>query len=106
MGWERRGTNSYYYKKERAGSKVKSVYVGCGDVAHMISKLQSSSRMVERLARLMKSPQAVEQEKVEAELDQLTDQIHLITHGALLAAGFHTHKRQWRKKRHGRADRG
>lgn len=100
MGWEKRGTNSYYYKKEREGSKVKSVYVGCGEVTHMVSELQSSSRMVVRLARLMKSPQAIEQERVEAELDQLTDQIQSITHAALLVGGFHTHKRQWRKMRH------
>lgn len=51
MGWEQRGTNLYYYKKEREGSKVKSIYVGRGEVAHMISKLESSSAELERLMR-------------------------------------------------------
>jgi hypothetical protein len=32
----------------------------------------------------------------------LTD---LAAAAALLAAGFHQHKRQWRRKRHGNADR-
>jgi hypothetical protein len=100
MGWELRGNNQYYYKKERDGSRVKSTYVGKREIAHMVSKLQSSSRVIERLARYMKSPHQ-EQEKAEAELDQLTDRIRLITHAALLASGFHAHKRQWRKKRHG-----
>jgi len=99
MGWEQRGNNRYYYKKERDGSKVKSVYVGRGEVAHMISKLQSSSAVIERFARTMKSPEAINQEKAEAALEQATDLIQLITQASLLAAGFHTHKRQWRRKR-------
>jgi hypothetical protein len=101
MGWEQRGNNQYYYKKEREGSRVKSVYVGRGDVAHMIAQIQSSSSLIERYARFMKSPQAVEQERAEMELDQLTDRIRVITEAALLTSGFHTHKRQWRKLRHG-----
>ena len=41
MGWEQRGTNSYYYKKEREGSRVRSVYVGRGEIAHMVAQLGS-----------------------------------------------------------------
>ena len=106
MGWEQRGNNSYYYKKEREGASVKSVYVGRGEIAQMVAQIQSSSALIERFARKMKSPEAIEQEKAEAALDQLTNRIHVITQAVLLTAGFHTHKRQWRKIRHGRADRG
>ena len=38
MGWERRGSREYYYKKEREGSRVKSVYVGSGEIAHMVRR--------------------------------------------------------------------
>jgi hypothetical protein len=99
MGWEQRGNNSYYYKKEREGSRVKSVYVGRGEIAHMVAQLQSSSPLLERFARTMKSPQQVQQEKAEAALEQASDLIELITEASLLAAGFHTHKRQWRRIR-------
>jgi hypothetical protein len=101
MGWEQRGNNRYYYKKEREGSRVKSTYVGRGEVAHMVAQIQSSSSLIERYARVVKTPQALEQEKAEVELEQLTDRVHVITQAALLTAGFHTHKRQWRKMRHG-----
>jgi hypothetical protein len=37
MGWEQRGANQYYYRKERQGSRVKSTYVGRGEIAHFIS---------------------------------------------------------------------
>ncbi|HET8670082.1 MAG TPA: hypothetical protein VFM05_05480 [Candidatus Saccharimonadales bacterium] len=99
MGWEQRGNNSYYYKKERDGSRVKSVYVGRGEIAHMVAQLQSSSPLLERFARTMKSPEVIKAEKAEAAVEQASDLIQLITQGSLLAAGFHTHKRQWRRKR-------
>jgi hypothetical protein len=99
MGWEQRGNNSYYYKKEREGSRVKSVYVGRGEIAHMVAQLQSSSPLLERFARTMKSPEVIQAEKAEAALDQASDLIELITEASFLAAGFHTHKRQWRRMR-------
>jgi hypothetical protein len=99
MGWEQRGNNRYYYKKQREGATVKSVYVGRGEIAHMISQIQSSSPLLERLARGIKSPEVVQQEKAGAALEQVTDLIRLITQGTLLTAGFHTHHRQWRRTR-------
>ena len=41
-----RGTSDflgYYYRKQREGSRVKSVYVGRGEVAHLISNFESHS---------------------------------------------------------------
>ena len=99
MGWEQRGTNSYYYRKERDGSRVRSVYVGRGEIAHMVAQLQSSSPLIERYARSMKSPDEVKFEKAEAALNQASDLIESITEASLLAARFHTHHRQWRRKR-------
>ena len=99
MGWEQRGHNQYYYKKERDGSQVKSVYVGRGELAQMVAQLQSTSPLVEKLARTMKSPEVIKAEKAEAALEQASDLIDLITEASLLSAGFHTHKRQWRRMR-------
>ena len=99
MGWEQRGTNSYYYKKEREGSRVKSVYVGNGEVAHMVSKLHSSSAELERLMRAQRSIEAIDLERAEATLDRAIELSQLFTQAALLVAGFHTHHRQWRRKR-------
>jgi predicted negative regulator of RcsB-dependent stress response len=99
MGWEQRGNNSYYYKKERDGSRVKSVYVGRGEIAHMISQFQSSSAEVEKLLRVKKSIEADELENAEAALDRAIELTQLFTEAELLVAGFHTHHRQWRRKR-------
>jgi hypothetical protein len=99
MGWEQRGGNEYYYKKERDGSRVKSVYVGRGEIAHMVAQIQATSPLLERVARRLKSPEHMKSEKAEAALEQASDIIELITQGALLVAGYHTHRRQWRRKR-------
>jgi hypothetical protein len=99
MAWEQRGTNSYYYRKEREGSRVKSVYVGRGEIARMVAQIQSSSPLLERLARTIKTPEKVKQEKADAALEKVTDLVRLITQATLLTAGFHTHHRQWRRMR-------
>jgi hypothetical protein len=99
MGWEQRGNQSYYYKKEREGSRVKSVYVGRGGIAHMISEIQSSFPLLERLARQNATSKITQSEMAEATLDQTADLIHLLTQATLLTAGFHTHHRQWRRMR-------
>ena len=95
MGWEQRGAFKYYYRKERDGSRVKSVYVGRGEIAHMISQIQASSSLLEKLAAASEA----EADKSEAVLDQASELVLLFTQAALLMAGFHTHKRQWRKIR-------
>lgn len=99
MGWEQRGNNQYYYKKEREGSRVKSVYVGCGETAHLIAKFESSSAEIEKLLRVKKSIEAQEVERIEAAIDRAVELVQLFTDATLLTAGFHTHRRQWRRKR-------
>jgi hypothetical protein len=99
MGWETRNGRSYYYRKEREGSRVRSVYVGGGETASLIAQLdalQSDEREGKRaLARLEREGW----QEQEAELDGLTVWLDAVAGGVLLAAGCHTHKRQWRRKR-------
>jgi hypothetical protein len=94
MGWEQRGRNRYYYKKEREGSRVKSVYVGRGEMAQMISKFEASSAEVEKLLRVKTSIEAQESERIEAALDRAVELVQLFTEASLLTSGFHTHRRQ------------
>ena len=99
MGWEQRGAYKYYYRKERDGSRVKSVYVGRGEIAHMISNFESHSTEVEKLMRAKNSIEDSKMEKAETALDRAVELVQLFTQATLLHAGFHTHHRQWRRKR-------
>jgi hypothetical protein len=96
MGWEQRGNNRYYYKKQREGSRVKSIYVGRGEIANLISQFQSGSSVIEKLVHRTKTEKEIKSERA---VFLFEDAIQLLTQGSLLTAGFHTHHRQWRRKR-------
>lgn len=70
-----------------------------GEIARMVSQIQSSSPMLERIGRNFISRETVEMEESEAAMEHVTHLIQLVTQAALLATGFHTHRRQWRRKR-------
>lgn len=99
MGWEQRGAYQYYYRKERDRSRVKSIYVGRGEIAHMISSFESHSTELEKLMRVKRSIEDSETERAETSLDRAVELVQLFTQATLLNARFHTHHRQWRRKR-------
>src|ERR1041385_4169540 len=95
MGWEQRGKNQYYYRKQRAGSRVRSVYVGRGELAQLVSRFQSTSSIIEQIAR-SRNQDHTQTQKAERVFEQATQ---LVIEATLLTSGFHTHHRQWRRKR-------
>ena len=100
MGWEQRGAHQYYYQKVRNGTRVRSVYVGRGEIAQIVSDLQSISGVFERALSIAYPSEGERLREQDAKLDQACQLIESMTHAALLAAGFHMHRRQWRKKRY------
>ncbi len=101
MGWEQRGAHQYYYRKERDGSRAKSVYVGRGEIANMFSDFQTTSGLFEKAIGMVYPSELDQLKEQDANIEQACRLIDVITQAALLAAGFHTHKRQWRKRRYG-----
>ena len=99
MGWERRGNHRYYYRKRRQGGRVVSEYVGAGehgaaaarrDVLARADRERMQQEQIRERERLL----ALEQAGADAE-----DHVHLVMRAWLLAAGYHTHKGQWRRRR-------
>ncbi len=99
MGWEDRNGRSYYYRKERVGNTVRSVYVGSGEQSKLISQFDALLKDEREGQRALKRIEREQWEKHNAELDRLCAHIEKLTTGALLVAGFHIHKRQWRRIR-------
>lgn len=99
MGWEERKGNWYYYQKRRIGERVVSEYIGRGELANLVARLDGIDRMrSEDKRRKMQS----EQEELDTQKAQVYDVFTLIrslTHAALLASNYHMHKGQWRKRR-------
>ena len=100
MGWEKRRGRHYYYRKRREGGRVISEYVGTGPAAELAAAsdgLLQQQRAKERKAR-------AESENVEMILDDIQALTQALARATLLVEGYHTHRGQWRKKRHGKAN--
>jgi hypothetical protein len=99
MGWEQRRGRFYYYWKVRQGGRVRSVYFGGGIIANLCAELDCSGR----LERHVKSADERAGRHAEAEIDRQLNQCEVTLvaqiHAALVTAGYHSHKGQWRKKR-------
>ena len=105
MGWEQRNGRLYYYEKRREGERVVSQYVGTGSFAEACAVLNEAAKQKRQRQR-----EAVreEQEALDREAKQVKDvleRIRALTHAALIAGGYHTHKGQWRKRREHRESR-
>jgi hypothetical protein len=99
MGWEQRGTNRYYYRKERDGSRVRQPMLAAVRSRTWFQTLNPVRLSSEKLMRAKKSIENRELARAEVALDRAVELIQLFTQAELLTAGFHTHKRQWRRKR-------
>ena len=96
MSWEKRGDRRYYYNKRRVGDRVISEYVGAGEFAQVCAALDALKREMRHAQRERRRADRA----LDAQVDQVCDLIRALTGAALLVAGHHTHKGQWRKRRY------
>jgi len=99
MGWERRGNNRYYYRKCREGDRVISEYVGSGPLAQLASTLDNLTRQEQSLQREQMQREREAIRALDTEVDDVCAIMRVFTYAALLVAGYHTHRGQWRQKR-------
>lgn len=99
MAWEKRGEKKYYYRKSWNNGRCVSEYIGAGEITPLI---EAQDRWEKKKAKMARQEIQRDQRKtaaLDAELDRISEINRLLIDGLLLAAGFHQHKRQWRKKR-------
>lgn len=104
MAYEWRKGHLYYYRKERIGGKVVSTYYGLAgsEYARLWSSLAAIDKeraAQERMERAIERNQFADLARTPPELVELMSEARRATAAALEAAGYHQHKRQWRKKR-------
>ena len=95
MSWEQRKNRRYFYRKRRCGRQVVSEYVGSGQLAQAASALDTLEQQLRCAARQQRAAHRA----LDAQVDHACDLIHALASAALLLAGHHTHKGQWRQKR-------
>ena len=105
MAWEHRKNSrqKYYYRSRRLrDGRVEKTYIGTGPVAEIAASADRAQR--EEEARLTQQHRVLlaDMHRATAQLDSLITYCNTITEAALLASGYHHHRGEWRKRRHGR----
>ena len=100
MGWKQINGRSYYYRSVRDGGRVGTEYVGTGEAASLIAQLDSIERERRKLERVDFQNERDRAEAEDREIEVWFDGIEAVADAAMLAADFHRHKRQWRRRRH------
>jgi hypothetical protein len=96
VGWH----GPYYYRSRREGSRVVREYLGTGRVAELAAQMHAIKRADREAEKADREAEKAELAALEGDIEALIEKTDLLTRAALLAAGFHQHKRgEWRKKR-------
>ncbi len=94
MTWRRR--DGYYYRSERDGDTVRSVYVGNGPMAEILLQLDAERHAEEAARRQERAAMDAE----DAEMAAFSQDITTLARVALYAAGgYRHHQGEWRKRR-------
>ena len=105
MAWEQRhgGRNRYYYRGTVGpDGKVHKTYFGNGAAAEQA--YEEDCTRLDEVARVREQSRALLDAAlhVSHELDQLIGHQNTVLAVALTAAGYHYHRGEWRRRRHGR----
>lgn len=98
MAWEKRRKGSYYYRKIWRDGTCHSEYIGKGLMGQVAQGRDRRHRQ-ERQVATVATPVATQQMAVMRQVDELSDLVGALLGSHLLLAGYHQHKRQWRKQR-------
>jgi hypothetical protein len=99
MPWETRGGRSYYYRKERRGGRVFSVYEGGGLGGQLAEARETAEREKRAQSRAELRREMARQDAIDAQVEASWKVAERAARALLEAAGFHRHKRQWRLRR-------
>ncbi len=99
MAWERRGDGLYYYRSVRDRGRVRKEYVGRGEIAEVIAHADEALRQ-SREARAERERADLEGVRdLATAANELHEAAETLARAELVAAGYHRHKGEWRKRR-------
>jgi hypothetical protein len=96
MGWDR---GRYYSRSVRVNGRVQRQYIGGGEIGLLAAAADADRRAMRAEKSCAWESEKIQLEALDAELEVLDEVAGLLTHAAFVAAGFHQHNRQWRRKR-------
>lgn len=99
MPWEERNGGRYFYRKVREGGRVFSVYEGGGLAGQIAAERQKAATVERTRTRAELRREAAKQDRIDGLIGEAEVIAGRVAGAMLEAAGYHSHKRQWRLKR-------
>lgn len=96
MGWDK---GKYYTRSRRVNGRVVREYIGggeAGEAAEALDELEREERQYERERLKAQQAETAAFDDSIANICQLAD---TVTKAAMVAAGFHQYRGEWRRKR-------
>ena len=101
MSWEtRKGRGRYYTRSFRRNGRVIRQYIGTGPEAERAATADRQKRLARQSALAARRRKEEEATALTKQVSELSHQIRLLAHAALVVAGYRQHHHgEWRKKR-------
>jgi hypothetical protein len=97
MGWEK---GRYYTRSKKVNGRVVREYIGAGRAGELVAQMDALRREDHEAQRDARRAKRAELDALDSPVNELNDLVELVAHAALLAAGYHQHRRgEWRKRR-------
>jgi hypothetical protein len=99
MGWKTINGRRYFYKSEREGGRVRSVYFGAGESGSLMAEWIEFERLERAAEREREREDREESDAEDRAISGWFDDVQVAADAAMVAGGFHKHKGQWRRRR-------
>ena len=100
MSWEsREGGGRYYTRTRRINGRQVREYVGCGRTAILAAALDKAERRKREERAAAQRDEREQLNALEAQVAATSELAELAANACLLAAGFHYHRGEWRRRR-------
>ncbi len=98
MGWKCINGREYYYQSRRRVGRVETIYVGPGAAGCRAARMQLVDRQKRADEKRRWQAERAESDAIEQAVSEWFDDVQRVADAAMIAAGFHKHKGQWRRK--------
>lgn len=95
MAWKK----GYYYRSRWHDGTCQSEYIGTGDFAELIAALDEQERLQRTAAQEEFRRMVAEDTALQRDIDAIGKVCANVVTATLIIAGYHRHKRQWRKEK-------
>ena len=97
MGWDKDGR--YYTRSRKVNGRVVREYIGGGEVGARVAQMDALERERREFERECWRQEKEEMAAFDDSVEKVCQMADIIANAAMVAAGFHCHRGEWRRRR-------